>query len=109
MQNRRARKSSLDEPSLFGPPEQPDLFANTLSRSDIYIPKQPHVRSALKALLEGLRALDSWASCESYNLVPYRERRGPYLVGLITDKEEAEDWRRQIDAEIARLNAAETV
>jgi hypothetical protein len=36
----------------------------------------------------------------------HRERTFAYLCGLLPDREEADRWRKLIDTEIARLEAA---
>ena len=105
MSNRRAQKLSATQPGLFGPPDQPDLFP-TAPRSDVYVPKQPHVRNSLIKLLADLRALGSWSDADGWEVRALRDQRGPYLVGLISDADEAAEWRRQLEAEKARIGAA---
>lgn len=106
MPTRSSRKPSSGEADMFGPAAQGDLFGGALPRDDVYVPKQPHVRNSLIDLLEDLRGYGIWADCADWKRESMRDRRGPDLVKLIWDTDEAADWKRQIDAEIARLDAA---
>ena len=86
------------------PEAQADMFgAEAAPRA--YVPKPEHVRNALSSLLAEMRAAKAWPWNSSMVRL-HRERTFSYLCGHLPDREEAERWRAEIDAEIARLDAA---
>jgi hypothetical protein len=104
MARRATRKSTFDQANLFDPPDQADLFGEAQPRFDVYVPKQEHVRNSLIDLLEKFRALERWDAIRAW------QRRDllnapPYYCKLITNKDEAAEWRRLLETEIARLDA----
>jgi hypothetical protein len=95
---RESRKAAPNprEPDLFGPPAAPER----------YVPKPEHVRSGLRSLLERLASAETWWQWSDWDIERYREREVLYYCDLLPDREEAEEWRRQLAVEIARLDAA---
>ncbi len=62
-------------------------------------------RNRLSHMLGAIRAAQTWP-WQPVIVALYRETVWPYLYERLPDREEAERWRRQIKAEIARLDAA---
>ena len=87
------------------PPAQPDLFGEALAPRQAYVPDPRHVRNRLADMLSTMRSSESWP-WEPDTVEFYREHVWPYLCEKLTDREEAERWRTEIEAEIARLDAA---
>ena len=100
------RKSQQTEADLFGPPPQGDLFGEASKQPARYIPKAEHVRSGLRAFLEKLAAAEIWWRWNDWDIAEYRERSGPYYCDLLPDPAEAEEWRRLVNIELDRLDAA---
>jgi hypothetical protein len=84
---------------------QPDLFAEEELAPKRYVPNPQHVRNSLKSLLDQMRAAKSWP-WEGAVLELYRDIVPPQLYADLPDPEEAARWRAEIEAEIARLDAA---
>jgi hypothetical protein len=84
---------------------QPDLFGDALARRQAYIPDPRHVRNRLEEMLSVMRSSASWP-WEPDTVAFYRESVWPYLYEKLPDREEAARWRAEIEAEIARLDAA---
>ena len=81
---------------------QQDLFGGeTIAR---YTPKPEHVRNSLAHLLAQMRAAQAWPWDEAV-VELHVERTVPYLLGLLTDAAEAEDWRARFAKETERLAA----
>ena len=87
------------------PTDQPDLFADAETAPNAYVPDPRHVRNRLSDMLAAMRAAQTWP-WESVMVSLYRETVWPYLYERLPDREEADRWRGQIEAEIARLDAA---
>lgn len=95
-----AQRSLSPEPQadLFGAPEP--------ARPAAYVPKPEHVRSGLIESLAAMRAAQNWP-WQGSQLTLKRETVWPYLIRLLPDREEAERWRVDLDAEAARLDACD--
>lgn len=93
----------IRQPDLFTTEKQPDLFGDAAMPA--YVPKPEHVRNSLQSLLSQMRAAETWP-WEPAMVALHRERTFAYLCERLPDREEAERWRRLIDAEAARLDAA---
>ncbi len=63
------------------------------------------MRNSLKSLLDQMRAAERWP-WEGALLELYRDIVPPQLYADLPDREEAARWRAEIEAEIARLDAA---
>ncbi|HVZ17627.1 MAG TPA: hypothetical protein VG897_10950 [Terriglobales bacterium] len=63
------------------------------------------MRNSLKSLLDQMRAAERWP-WEGALLELYRDIVPPQLYADLPDCEEAARWRAEIEAEIARLDAA---
>ena len=90
---------------LFEDDAQPDLFGEADALSKAYVPDPRHVRNRLTEMLSVMRSSESWP-WEPVMVALYRESVWPYLYGKLPDLDEAERWRIEIEAEIARLDAA---
>jgi hypothetical protein len=82
---------------------QPDMFGAPAPKA--YVPDPRHVRNSLQRLLSQIRDSETWP-WSPVMVSLHREQTFDYLCGLLPDPAEAADWRRRIDAEIARLDAA---
>ena len=87
------------------PPAQADLFGDSVAVSKAYVPDPRHVRNRLAEMLALMRASERWP-WEPVMVALYRESVWPYLCDKLADAEEAERFRAEIEAEIARLDAA---
>jgi hypothetical protein len=87
------------------PPSQSDLFGEALAPRQTYSPDPRYVRNRLKEMLSAMRSSASWP-WEPDTVAFYRESVWPYLYQKLPDHEEAERWCAEIEAEIARLDAA---
>ncbi len=87
------------------PEAQPDLFGEAHASQQAYVPDPRHVRNRLVEMLSVMRSSESWP-WEPVTVALYRENVWPYLCDKLPDREEAERWRAEIEAEIARLDAA---
>ncbi|MEX2166180.1 MAG: hypothetical protein WD852_04050 [Methyloceanibacter sp.] len=87
------------------PPAQADFFGDSLALPKAYVPDPRHVRNRLTEMLATMRAAEQWP-WEPVMVSLYRESVFPYLCDKLPDREEATRWRAEIDAEIARLDAA---
>ncbi|MFQ5564671.1 MAG: hypothetical protein ACE5FO_14005 [Parvularculaceae bacterium] len=85
-------------------PEQPDMFGAPAPKA--YIPDPRHVRNRLQSLLSQMRDSETWP-WSPVMVRLHRERTFDYLCGHLPDRAEAADWRAALDAEIARLEAAD--
>ena len=92
--------SKTNQPDLFNVGEQPDLFGAPAPKA--YVPDPQHVRNRLKTLLGQMRASAAWPWPEAM-VELHRAKTFEYLCGFLP-LEEATDWRRQIAAEIERLD-----
>ncbi len=97
--------SNLDESDLFGKSAQADLFGDDAPAVPAYIPDQHHVRNRLEDLVAQMQSAATWP-WEPVMVKLHREKTFFYLCDLMTDEDEAADWRKRINAEIARLDAA---
>lgn len=102
--SRKTRPGNFDGPNLFGPPDQADLFGEAAA-APAYVAKPEHVRNRLASLLDRMQASATWP-WEPAMVRLHRERTFSYLCGLLPDRDEAEDWRRRLEAEASRLDAA---
>jgi hypothetical protein len=83
---------------------QPILFAEeNLPRRPLHDPQD--ARNRLKDMLDKMRAAASWP-WKASTVASYRESLWPSLLSKLPDEEESARWRAEIDAEIARLDAA---
>ena len=87
------------------PPAQADLFGEALAAPRAYVPDPSHVRNRLTDMLGVMRASECWP-WEPVMVALYRENVFPYLCERLPDREEAERFRAEIEAEIERLDAA---
>ena len=87
------------------PPAQADLFGDPVVAPAAYVPDPRHVRNRLVDMLALMRTSERWP-WEPDTVEFYRERVWPYLCDKLPDREEAERFRAEIEAEIARLDAA---
>lgn len=85
---------------------QPSLFADEEPAPARYVPNPQHVRNSLKSLLDEMQAAARWPWSGAV-LELYREIVPPQLYAELPDAEEAARWRAAIEAEAARLDAAE--
>jgi len=83
---------------------QPDLFGGLAPRR-AYVPDPRHVRNRLDEMLSVMRSSGRWP-WEPDTVEFYRETVWPYLYGKLADGAEAARYRADIEAEIARLDAA---
>lgn len=86
-------------------PAQADLFGDSIATPKAYIPDPRHVRNRLVEMLLVMRSSESWP-WEPVMVSLYRETVWPYLYERLSDREEAARFRVEIEAEIARLDAA---
>jgi hypothetical protein len=84
---------------------QLSLFEDSPAVPKAYVPKQEHVRNHIESLHTALRDAEEWP-WEPVMVALHRERTLPYLYGLLSDENEAREWRARIEAEIVRLDAA---
>jgi hypothetical protein len=85
--------------------DQADLFGDIETGPPRYVPDPRHVRNRLADMLATMRVARSWP-WEPVMVALYRETVWPDLCAELPDREEAERWRAQIEAEAARLDAA---
>jgi hypothetical protein len=95
---------SLSQPSLFGD-DDPELFGAKSGAHKPYVPKPQHVRNRFIDFLAQMTAAESWP-WDQHQVEFYRERVWPYLYERLPDTAEAADWKRKLEAEAARLDAA---
>jgi hypothetical protein len=84
---------------------QTDLFGEADALPKAYVPDPRHVRNRLIEMLSVMRSSQNWP-WEPVMVTLYRESVLPYLCDKLPDREEAERWRAEIEAEIVRLDAA---
>jgi hypothetical protein len=84
---------------------QTDLFGEADALPKAYVPDPRHIRNRLIEMLSMMRSSESWP-WEPVMVALYRESVWPYLYGKLPDLDEADRWRAEIEAEIARLDAA---
>ena len=87
------------------PDAQQDLFGEAFTPRQDFVPDPRHVRNRLADMLATMRAAERWP-WEPDVVEFYRESVWPYLCDKLTDREEADGWRREIEAEVVRLDAA---
>lgn len=87
------------------PPDRSDLFGVTEVAPNFFVSDPSHVRSRLSDMLAAMRSSKRWP-WEQVMVELYRETVWPYLYTRLADQEEADRWRGDIEAEIARLDAA---
>ena len=85
---------------------QSSLFAeNEMGpKPQVAAPNPQHVRNRLRGLLEEMRSSERWP-WEGAVLELYRDIVPPQLYAGLPDAKEAARWRRDIEAEAARLDA----
>ncbi|MGQ0486307.1 MAG: hypothetical protein ACT4SY_13265 [Hyphomicrobiales bacterium] len=99
---------SLSQPDpriMSGGEAQPDLFGSTSSAPKAYVPKPQHVRNRFIDFLAQMTASETWPWDEN-QVEFYRQSAWPYLYEKLGDADEAAEWRRRLEAEAARLDAA---
>ena len=104
MRPNRKHRMSLSQPSLFGD-DDPELFGTKSGAHKPYVPKPQHVRNRFIDFLAQMTAAQKWPWDEN-QVEFYRERVWPYLYARLPDAAEAADWKRKLEAEAARLDAA---
>ena len=82
----------MKRPDLFGDPEPP---------ARVYVPPYPIVVNTLRNTLEKMARADRWP-WERTMRESQMTRHIPKLLALLPP-DEAEDWRRRIEAEAVRL------
>ena len=87
------------------PPDPSESFGAARAAPNFFVPDPNHVRSRLSDMLAAMRAAKRWP-WEQVMVELYRDTVWPYLYTRLADQEEADRWRGDIDAEIARLDAA---
>ncbi len=95
---------SPSQPKLSGA-AQPDLFGGASSAPKAYAPKPQHVRNRFIDFLAQMSAADTWPWDED-RVAFLRTSVWPYLYERLPDAAEAADWKRKLEAEAARLDAA---
>ena len=104
MRPNRKHRMSLSQPSLFGD-DDPELFGAKSGAQKPYVPKPQHVRNRFIDFLAQMTAAQTWP-WDQHQVEFYRERVWPYLYERLPDAAEAADWKRKLEAEAARLDAA---
>jgi len=84
--------------------KQPDLFGDA-PVAPAYVPDPAHIRNRLAGMLAAMRAAEGWP-WDQVTVDLYREKVWPYLYERLPDHAEAERWRAEFEAEIARLDMA---
>lgn len=84
---------------------QQSLFGEEDLGPKPYVPKPEHVRNRLKSMLAEMRAAKRWP-WEGAVLSLYRDTVLPRLCEELPDAGEAAQWRVEIEAQCARLDAA---
>jgi hypothetical protein len=87
------------------PPDPPESFGAAQAAPNFFVLDPSHVRSRLNDMLAAMRAAKRWP-WEQVMVELYRETVWPYLYTRLADQDEADRWRGEIEAEIARLDAA---
>jgi len=95
---------TTSQPKLSGA-AQPDLFGGTSSVPKARAPDPRHVRNRFIDFLAQMTAAESWP-WDQHQVEFYRQRVWPYLYERLPDAAEAADWKRKLEAEAARLDAA---
>ncbi len=95
---------SSSQPSLFGN-DQPDLFGARSGAPKPYVPKPQHVRNRFIDFMARMTAAQNWPWDDNH-VEFYRTNVWPYLYERLPDAAEAADWKRRMEAEAARLDAA---
>lgn len=86
---------------------QPELFGEAApAGSAPYRVKPEHVTNRFEGFLAEMRAAPAWP-WSAYETRKKREQLWPYLLALLPPNE-ATRWRAELEAEAARLDAAET-
>ncbi len=93
---------SFTQPSLFGD-DQPDLFGKAKPLPRVALPNPQHVRNRFIDFLARMRAAETWPWDENQTEF-YREIVWPQLYTKLADRDESAEWKRQMDAEAARLD-----
>ena len=91
--------ASFEQPQgdLFGVAEGPT--------PRVFIPKREHILSPLNELLAAMRSANAWP-WDAVQTELKRNHVWPHLLGHLPS-DEAETWRTALEAEAARLDAAE--
>ena len=84
---------------------QQSLFQEEEPAPKRYVPDPRHVRNSLTDLLGQMRAAKRWPWGGAI-LSLYRDIVLPRLLSELSDPEETGRWRTEIEAEVARLDAA---
>lgn len=87
------------------PPDPPESFGVAQAAPNFFVSDPSHVRSRLAVMLAAMRAAKRWP-WEQVMVELYRETVWPYLYTRLADQDEADRWRGDIEAEIARLDDA---
>ncbi len=102
----QAAKSSWQQPNLFGD-DQGDLFGE--KPAAIFtprIPKERHVRNALKRLVGEMEEAEEWPWPKSTTR-NYRDHWLEHLCALLQAQDEADEWRKRIARNFERLEASD--
>lgn len=102
MPTRSARRSSAQS-DRFGPPAQAELFAP--EPEERYVPKPEYVRSSFRSHLQKLAKARDWWQMPDDEIVSTRETRPRQLADFLPDEAEAAEWLRQVNEEVAKLDA----
>jgi hypothetical protein len=105
VQRRIGRMARPGKSDLLESDTQADLFGEANASPKAYVPDPRHVRNRLTEMLSVMRSSESWP-WEPVTVALYRETVWPYLCDKLPDPEEAARFRAEIEAEIARLDAA---
>lgn len=97
-------RKATNQPNLFGE-DQHDLFGGQKSAPKAYVPKPQHVRNRFIDFMAKMTAAKTWP-WDEHQVARYREQVWPYLYEKLPDADEAAEWRRKMEAEAARLDAA---
>lgn len=85
---------------------QPSFFPDEKIAPKPYVPDPHHVRNRIQSMLNKMRTDAAWP-WNSSTVCFYRETVWPYPYTKLPDAAEAARWRADIDAEAARLDAAQ--
>lgn len=89
----------MNQPDLFGDP------GSAQASQKPHVPNPQHVRNRFIEFLAQMKAAETWPWDES-RVETLRENTWPYLFARLPDAAEVEDWKRKLEAEAARLDAA---
>jgi hypothetical protein len=98
--SRSKNYANTPQPDLFGDVEPP------APKGSIQV-KPEHAREVLEQYLEELQSLETWP-WEKILVDRLHSRTWPYFFKLLLDDTEAAMWKKKLEAETARLDAATT-